>query len=74
MHTRPSISTETMELPLASGSDCKVWSVIRFLRGHSETGTEIHRQISAVYDEVVMIFLNFSVDFNRNRSKEQKSI
>ncbi len=41
MHTRPSISTETMELPLASMSDCEVRSVIRFLRACGETAAEI---------------------------------
>ncbi len=51
MHTRPSISTETMELPLASVSDCEVRNVIRFLHAHGETAAEIHRQISAVYGE-----------------------
>ncbi len=49
MHTRPSISTETMELTLASVSDCEDQSVIRFLRACDETAVEIHRQISAVY-------------------------
>ncbi len=51
MHTQPSISIKTMELPLASVPDCEVWSVIRFLRARGETAAEIHRQISAVYGE-----------------------
>ncbi len=51
MDTRPSISTETMELPLASVPDCKVRSVIRFLRAHGEMAVEIYRHISAVYSE-----------------------
>ncbi len=51
MHTRSSISTETMELPLVSMFDCEVRSVIQFLRTCGETAAEIHRQISAVYSE-----------------------
>ncbi len=51
MYTRPSISTETMELPLASMSNCEVWNVIRFLCAHGQMATEIHRQISAVYGQ-----------------------
>ncbi len=49
MHMRPSIRTKTMELPLASVSDCKVRSVIRFLRACGKTAVEIYRRISAVY-------------------------
>ncbi len=51
MHTRPSISTETMELPLTSVSDCEVRGVIQFLCVPGETAAEIHRQILAVYGE-----------------------
>ncbi len=51
MHTWPSVSTETIWLPLARVSDCEVRSVIRFLRTHGETAVEIHRQILAVYSE-----------------------
>ncbi len=54
MHTVPSISPETMELPLASVSDCEVRSVIKILRVRGETAPEIHRQISAVYGEECM--------------------
>ncbi len=54
MHTRPRISTETMELPLARVSDWEVRSVIRFLRARCETAAEMHRQISAVYGEKCM--------------------
>ncbi len=43
-----------MELPLASMSDCEVWSVIRFLCACGETTAEIHCQISAVYNEECM--------------------
>ncbi len=42
MHTLPSISTETIELPLASVFDCEVRSVIWFLRARSEMAAEIH--------------------------------
>ncbi len=42
MHTRPSISTETMELPLASVSDCEVRSVTQFLCACGETAVEIY--------------------------------
>ncbi len=41
MHTRPSISIETMELPLGSVSDCAVRSVIRFLHARGEMAAEI---------------------------------
>ncbi len=51
MHTQSSISKETMELPLASMSDCEVWSVTRFLSASGETAVEIHCQILAVYGE-----------------------
>ncbi len=51
MHSLASISTETMELPLASVSDCEVRSVIQFLHARSETAEEIHCQISEVYSE-----------------------
>ncbi len=51
MHTWPSISTETMELPLASVYDCEVRCVIRFLSALRETTAEIYCQISAVYGE-----------------------
>ncbi len=51
MHTWPSISTETMELPLASVSDCEVRRVIQFLRTHGEEAAVIHCQITAVYGE-----------------------
>ncbi len=54
MHTRLSISAETMKLPLASGSNCEVRSVIRFLHVHGETVAKIHRQIWAVYGEECM--------------------
>ncbi len=40
-----------MEVPLASVSDCKVWSVIQFLSACGATAAEIHRQISVVYGE-----------------------
>ncbi len=42
MHMWLSISTETMELPVASVSDCDVWRVIRFLRACGEMVAEIH--------------------------------
>ncbi len=42
MHTWPSISTETIELLLASVTDCEVWNVIWFLRACGETAAEIH--------------------------------
>ncbi len=51
MHTRLSIITETMELPLASVSDWEVQSVIWFLRACGETAAAIYHQISAVYGE-----------------------
>ncbi len=54
MHTWPSISTGTMELPLASMSDCEVRSVIRFLRACGETAAEIYRLILAIYSEECM--------------------
>ncbi len=54
MHTRPSISKETMELPQASVFSCEVRSVIRFLHMRSETAAEIQRQILAVYGEECM--------------------
>ncbi len=54
MYMQPNISTETMQLPLASVSDCKVRSVSRFLCARSETAAEIYRQISAVYGEECM--------------------
>ncbi len=44
MHTWPSISIETMELPLVSVSDCEVCAC-------GETAVEIHHPISAVYSE-----------------------
>ncbi len=51
MHARPSISTETMELPLASVFDCELAKCECYLdlRAHGETAVEIHLQISAVY-------------------------
>ncbi len=53
MHTQPSISAETMELTLASVSDCEVRSAIQFLRVRDETVAEIRHQISAVYGKEV---------------------
>ncbi len=41
MHTRLSISTETMELPLASVFDCEVRCVIWFLHARGESAVEI---------------------------------
>ncbi len=54
MHMRPSIRTETMELPLAIVSNCEVRSVIRFLCACGEMAAEIHHQISAVYGKECM--------------------
>ncbi len=72
MYTRPSISTETMERPLASVPDCEVRSVIQFLRAHSETAVEIHCQISAVYGEECMsksMVCRWARDFKGGRTE-----
>ncbi len=42
MHAQSSISTEIMELPLVSVSNCKVQSVIQFLHARSEMAVEIN--------------------------------
>jgi len=42
-----------MAVPIQSPAKCEVRSVIRFLKGKSESPAEIHKQIVAVYGNVI---------------------
>ncbi len=58
MHMWPSISTETMELPLASMSDYEVWRVIWFLRACGETAAEICHSLQRRVSSMVCCLQN----------------
>ncbi len=76
MHTRPSISTETMELLLASVSDCEVWSVIRFLYVRGETTAEIHTlHIHLIWHHVTFIcsLVCTNISLARYSTQQRKS-
>jgi hypothetical protein len=42
-----------MAAPIRSPAECEVRSIIRFLNGKSERPAEIHKQIVAVYGNVM---------------------
>ncbi len=76
MHTWPSISTETMELPLASVSNCEVRSVIRFLCACGETAAEIRSlHIPLIWQRLTFIcsLVRTNILLARDSTQQRKS-
>jgi len=57
-----------MTAPMQSPAKCEVRSVIRFLKAKSERSAEIHKQIVAVYGNV----MNFHLFFRLKKHLDEK--
>ncbi len=76
MHTRPSISIVTIELPLAIVSDNEVRSVIQFLRVCGEMAAEIRTlYIRLIWHHLTFIYspVRMNISLARDSTQQRKS-